>query len=187
MSVKETVERCQHKVTCPCTMQNLWSWGQKAEKVVIVWLLFWVFSPLRYQKKWQCFWASIILQMFKLYLIEHLSVVENECSVAQDHCMRLSMLKTSCSWYRSFTAAALFLIWLHASCFTDCKLTRMTASKLAYIAIKNVASYSVSFPSTKSSENIWENRIAHHHCACIMLKCSEGNKLNFSHSFTWCV
>jgi len=57
----------------------------------------------------------------------------------------------------------------------------MTANKVVYIAIKkNTAFSSVSFQSPESSENIWENGMLHHHCACRMLSFSEGNKLSFS-------
>lgn len=80
-------------------------------------------------------WASFC-RCFELYLIGHLTVVENLYSIAQKHCVRLSTLRTSCFWYHSFTATALFLIWLHASCFKNCKLTRMTANKLVYIAVQ---------------------------------------------------
>lgn len=129
-SIKESIERCQDKVTpLPHITQNLQylslgGWGRSYNSV------------LQIRKK------------VAVFLSRHLSPDVLNCvnwpsyccrnlySIAQKHCMRLSTLRTSCFWYHSFTATALFLIWLHASCFKNCKLTRMTANKLVNIAIQ---------------------------------------------------
>lgn len=55
-----------------------------------------------------------------------------------------------------FHSNCLFLIWLHASCFKSCKLTRMTANNSVYRAINNCCFFSVSFQSNESSESVWE-------------------------------
>lgn len=90
------------------------------------------FFPLRYQKKMTVLkWLSFS-RCFELYLIDH--HVENLYGIAQKHCVRISALGTSWFWYHSFTSNCLFLIWLHASCFKSCKLTRITANNLVYRA-----------------------------------------------------
>lgn len=107
------------------------TWVQEAEKEVEI-----VYFSSDIKRSDSVFKPASFSRCFELYLIDHLTVVENLYSIAQKHCVRLSTLRTSCFWYHSFTATALFLIWLHASCFKNCKLTRMTANKLVYITIK---------------------------------------------------